>query len=123
MGAINPPGSPSSQHGALSLTIKEVNALYQTYIPFAKNGGLFIPTYRSYCIGDEIFVLLALMDEAEKIFIPGRVVWVTPPGAHGNRVAGIGVQFGEANGGTNLRAKIETYLAGMLKSEKPTQTM
>lgn len=123
MDAINQTGSPSSRQGMLSLTIKEVNTLYQAYISFAKNGGLFIPTHRNYHIGDEVFMLLTLMNEADKIPVAGRVIWITPPDAHGGRVAGIGVQFNEVNGSTTPRAKIETYLAGLLKSERPTQTM
>jgi type IV pilus assembly protein PilZ len=60
-------------------------------MPFLRNGGLFIPTNKRFTLGEEVFVLLALMDEAEKIPITGTVVWVTPKGAQGNRQAGIGV--------------------------------
>ena len=66
-------------------------------------------------------VLLTLMDEAEKIPISGRVVWVTPRGAQGNRTAGIGVQFSEQDAAAN--AKIENHLAGSLSSDRPTHTM
>lgn len=115
------PNLPPRQ-GILSLTIKDTNALYHAYIPFTKNGGLFIPTNRNYHIGDEVFMLLTLMEETEKIPVAGKVVWITPRGAQGNRAAGIGVQFNDINGGA-ARAKIETYLAGTLKSEKPTHTL
>lgn len=123
MGTLSQSDYSSSRQEILSLTIKEVNALYEAYISFTKNGGLFIPAHKNYRLGDEVFIELTLMDEPEKIPIAGRVVWVTPPGAQGHRAPGIGVQFNEINGGNNARAKIETYLAGMLKSEKPTQTM
>ncbi|ADE16176.1 type IV pilus assembly PilZ [Nitrosococcus halophilus Nc 4] len=122
MSIPNRPGSPPPRQGILSLTIKDTNALYHAYIPFTKNGGLFIPTSRNYRIGDEVFMLLTLMEETEKIPVAGKVVWITPRGAQGNRAAGIGVQFNDINGGA-ARAKIEDYLAGMLKSEKPTHTM
>ncbi|QBQ55417.1 PilZ domain-containing protein [Nitrosococcus wardiae] len=122
MSVSNQPGSPPPRQGILSLTIKDTNALYHAYIPFTKNGGLFIPTSRNYRVGDEVFMLLTLMEETEKIPVAGRVVWITPRGAQGNRAAGIGVQFNDINGGA-ARAKIEDYLAGMLKFEKPTHTM
>ena len=48
---------------------------------------------------------------------------MTPPGAQGNRPAGIGVQFAESPDGETARTKIESILAGILGSEKPTQTM
>lgn len=113
--------SANNRQGILSLTIKDKAVLYSAYMPFVKNGGLFVPTNKSYDIGDEVFMLLTLMEEPEKIPIAGRVVWVTPRGAQGNRTAGIGVQFSEQDATAN--AKIEEHLAGALKSEKPTHTM
>jgi len=65
-----------ARQGILSLTIKDKSALYAAYMPFVKNGGLFIPTNKSYQLGDEVFMLLSLMGEAEKI----PVVSVDPSG-------------------------------------------
>ena len=111
----------SSRNGILSLTIKDKAVLYSAYMPFLTNGGLFVPTNKLYDIGDEVFMLLTLMDEPEKIPIAGTVVWVTPRGAQGNRTAGIGVQFSEQDAAAN--AKIENHLAGSLNSDRPTHTM
>lgn len=110
------------RQGILSLSIKDKGALYAAYMPFVKNGGLFIPTNKSYQLGDEVFMLLTLMDEAEKLPVAGRIIWITPKGAQGSRATGIGVQFSEQDGGS-ARNKIETYLAGALKAERPTHTM
>jgi len=112
----------AGRQGILSLTIKDKGALYAAYMPFVKNGGLFVPTSKNYQLGDEVFMLLTLMDEGEKIPVAGRIVWITPKGAQGSRAAGIGVQFGDQDDGT-ARNKIETYLAGALKAERPTHTM
>lgn len=118
---MNVPLSSGPRNGILSLTIKDKSVLYAAYMPFIKNGGLFIPTSKSYKLGDEVFMLLNLMDEPEKIPVTGKVTWITPKGAQGNRAAGVGVQF---NAGDNAaRNKIETYLAGALKSDRPTHTM
>lgn len=113
--------SPTRQ-GILSLTIKDKNALYAAYMQFVKNGGLFIPTNKKYRLGDEVFMLLTLMEETERIPVAGKIIWVTPIGAEGSRAAGIGVQFSDQDGGV-ARNKIETYLAGALKSDRPTHTM
>ncbi|TVS11569.1 MAG: pilus assembly protein PilZ [Gammaproteobacteria bacterium] len=110
-----------TRNGILSLAIKDKAVLYAAYMPFVKNGGLFIPTNKDYDLGDEVFMLLNLMDEPEKIPVAGRVIWVTPKGAQGNRAAGIGVQFNDQD--DQARAKIETYLAGALTSDRPTHTM
>jgi type IV pilus assembly protein PilZ len=87
--------NPGGRNGILSLTIKDKSVLYAAYMPFIKNGGLFIPTSKQYQLGDEVFMLLKLMDEPEKIPVAGKVVWVTPKGAQGNKVAGVGVQFND----------------------------
>ena len=108
-------------HGIISITIRDTSQLYASYMPFVKNGGLFVPTARQYKIGDEVFMLLTLMDEVEKIPCAGTVVWITPQGAQGGRSAGIGVQFAPQNDG--LSTKIETYLAGAMVSGRPTHTM
>lgn len=117
-------GAPSApKQGILSLSIKDKGALYAAYMPYIKNGGIFIPTNKQYKLGDEVFILLKLMDEADKMPVVGKVVWKTPQHAQGNRVAGIGVQFAEDSDGEAVRNKIETYLAGSLKSDRLTHTM
>ena len=73
--------APGGKHGILSLSIKEVGVLYSAYMPFVENGGLFIPTNSSYKLGDEVFMLLNVMGEEEKIPVAGRVIWITPKGA------------------------------------------
>lgn len=110
------------RQGILSLTIKDKSALYAAYMPFVKGGGLFIPTRKDYQLGEEVFMLLTLMDETDKIPVAGKIVWVTPPGAQGNRAAGIGVQFSDQDDGA-ARNKIEGFLAGALESDRPTHTM
>ena len=113
--------SDTNRQGILSLTIKDKAVLYAAYMPFLDNGGIFVPTNKRYSIGDEVFMLLTLMDEPEKIPIAGRVVWITQAGAQGNRQAGVGVQFSEQDATAN--AKIEVHLGGALTSERQTHTM
>ena len=112
------PGRP----GVLSLTIKDKSALYAAYMPYVKGGGIFIPSNRPYKLGEEVFMLLTLMDSKEKIPVAGHVVWVTPAGAQGGRTAGIGIQFSEKDSGL-ARNKIETILVGQMNSDRSTHTM
>ena len=114
------PAAP--RQGILSLTIKDKSALYAAYMPFVKGGGLFIPTKKTYRIGDEVFMLLTLMEETEKLPVAGKIIWITPVGAQGNRAAGIGVQFSDQDEGA-ARNKIEGFLAGALESDRPTHSM
>lgn len=111
------------RQGILSLAIKDKNALYNAYMAFVKGGGLFVPTAKRYSLGDEVFLLLTLPEEKDRLPVAGKVVWITPTAAQGNRTAGIGVQFAESSDGDTARTKIESILAGILGSERPTQTM
>lgn len=72
------PPAKGPRSGILSLTIRDKSVLYAAYMSFVKNGGLFIPTNKSYKIGDEVFMLLTLMEEPEKIPVAGKVIWITP---------------------------------------------
>ncbi len=76
--------------GVLSLNIREKAALYAAYMPYLKGGGIFIPTNRQYQLGEEVFMLLSLMDDPQRIAVQGKVVWITPEGVQGNRTQGIG---------------------------------
>lgn len=118
---MNLPANEEQSHSVLTLTIKDKSVLYAAYMPFIKNGGLFIPTSKEYELGDEVSMLLNLMDDIDKIPVTGKVAWITPRGAQGNRAAGVGVQFNDD--GVYARNRIETYLTGALKSERPTHTM
>ena len=111
----------TDQQSILSVTIRDKSALYGAYMSFLQNGGLFVPTTRPYRLGDEVFLLLTLMDELERLPVAGRVVWVTPKGAQGNRQTGIGIEFSDED--VTLIAKIENYLAGSLTSERVTHKL
>lgn len=108
--------------GVLALTIKDRASLYASYMPFLKGGGLFIPTNRNYRMGEDVFLLVALPGETEKVQVAGKVVWMTPVGARGNRTAGVGVQFTDKDS-VVVRNRIEAILGSALKSERQTHTM
>ena len=113
-------GTPKS--GVLSLAIKEKAALYAAYMPFVKGGGLFIPTNKPFKVGEEVFMLLSLIDDPMKLKVVGQIVWVSPS-SQVNRPQGVGVQFSEKDGGLEARNKIEGLLGSALKSSRPTHTM
>ncbi|ORU89762.1 MAG: pilus assembly protein PilZ [Cycloclasticus sp. symbiont of Poecilosclerida sp. M] len=111
-----------SRPGILSLSIKDKHALFAAFIDYVEGGGIFIPTAKDYGLGDDVHILLSLMESSEKLPITGKVIWVTPSDAQGSRAAGIGVQFKGAESRA-ARAIIETHLAGMSDSGRPTHTM
>ena len=117
------PSVSSSRQSILPVAIKDEATLYQSYMPFLKGGGLFVPSGKRYNLGDELFLLINLMDDKERLPVTGTVVWITPQGAQGNRVAGIGVQFAESVEGEAARQRIEALLGARLASEKSTFTL
>ena len=109
------------RNGLLNLSIKDINELYACFMPYVTNGGLFVPTRKEFLLGDEVFLLLELLDEPEKIPLTGKVVWITPRGVVTNRKQGIGIQLSEDS--AHIVSKIETYLAGLLNSDRQTHTL
>ena len=105
----------------LSLSIADENVLYATYMPFVRHGGLFVPTTENHELGDEVFLLLALPDDQDRIPVAGRVVWVTPAHARNGRLPGIGVQLSADD--DLVRSRIEACLGPLLESDGPTHTM
>ncbi len=110
------------QQRILNFEIKDKNQLYLAFMPFVTNGGLFININKRYQLGDEVFLVLRLMDETDQLPVAGKVIWVTPAGAEGNRVVGIGIQFSDQDMGVTRR-KIEDYLGELLSADRPTHTM
>lgn len=115
--------SQVARPSVLSLNINSKTALFAAYMPFLKNGGIFIPTPKAYNLGDEVFMLLQLMDDPTKHAVAGSVAWVTPAGAQGSKTQGIGVHFSQDESGKVLRSQIEKILAGHLGSNRPTHTL
>lgn len=125
--AIQQPAAASStavaRPSVLSLPIKEKAALYAAYMPFLANGGIFVPTNKPYKIGDEIYLILTLMDDPTKYPIAGKIAWVTPAGANNNKAQGIGVHFSADESGQRVKARIEELLGAALRSSRATHTL
>ncbi len=132
MSAIPPsssasPPSPAvttvARPSVIQLAIKEKAALYAAYIPLFKEGGVFIPTAREYQLGADVYVLMTLPDDTQRYPVAGKVAWVTPARAAGNRTQGVGVRFPSDEKSRLLKLKIEEILGAHLASERPTQTI
>ncbi len=118
-----PTANAAPRPSVIQLAIKEKAALYAAYIPLFTEGGIFIPTTRDYRLGDDVYVLLTLSDDTQRYPVAGKVAWVTPPRAAGNRTQGVGVRFPTDEKSRLLKMKIEEALGAHLASERPTQTV
>ena len=115
--------STTPRPSVIQLAIKEKAALYAAYIPLFTEGGLFIPTARDYKLGDDVYVLLTLPDDPQRYPVAGKVAWVTPARAAGNRTQGVGIRFPADEKSKVLKIKIEEVLGAHLASDRPTQTI
>ncbi|QJE02361.1 pilus assembly protein PilZ [Massilia forsythiae] len=120
---VEPNAAQTPRPAVLSLAIKEKAALYAAYMPFLKNGGMFVPTNKPHKLGDEIYLILSLMDDPNKYPIAGKVVWITPPGAANNKAQGIGVHFPADETGQRAKLRIEEILGAALRSSRATHTL
>jgi type IV pilus assembly protein PilZ len=107
-----PPTGAVPRTDALPLRIRDVAILQAVWMPWVKGGGLFIPTNKHYRLDDEMLMLITLLDDAERLPVAGKVIWITPPGAQGNRPQGVGVQFHDDAAGRQARVRIEALVAG-----------
>jgi type IV pilus assembly protein PilZ len=115
--------STAPRPSVIQLAIKEKAALYAAYIPLFQDGGVFIPTARDYKLGDDVYVLLTLPEDPQRYPIAGKVAWVTPAKAAGNRTQGVGIRFPPDEKSKQLKVKIEDILGAHLASDRPTQTI
>jgi type IV pilus assembly protein PilZ len=109
--------------GVFTLVIRTKAALYAAWMPLLKGGGLFLPSNKAHTLGEEVLVLLSLLDDPNKIPLHGTVAWINPAHTTGNRPQGIGVQLHESDVAKELRKKVEGLLAGALQSARPTNTI
>jgi len=110
------------RNAVISIAIKDKQALYMSYMPFVKNGGLFVPTQKDYNLGDEMFLLVKVMDEIEPVHISGKVIWISPAGALGNKPRGVGVQFMGDDAKSTVHL-IESKLGASISLTRTTHTM
>ena len=113
----------SQRPGVFTLVIRSKASLYAAWIPLLKGGGIFLPSTRSHTLGEEVLILLSLLDDPNKIPLHGAVAWINPAHGTGNRPQGIGVQLHDSEASRELRKRVEGLLAGALQSSRPTHTI
>jgi len=106
-----------------TLVIRTKAALYAAWMPLLKGGGLFLPSNKTHTLGEEVLVLLSLLDDNNKITLQATVALINPAHTTGNRQQGIGVQLHDSEVARELKKKVEGLLAGALQSARPTNTI
>ena len=112
----------STRPAILQLRIESDQELYQAYIPSFQGGGLFVPTSRPYQLGDELYGLLSIGDDAQRHPLVGKVAWVTPANHAATRQRGVGIRFPDDERGQKLKKLIEDRLGNALHSGRANHT-
>jgi|TARA_B110000483_G_scaffold216665_1_gene268399 type IV pilus assembly protein PilZ len=68
----------ADKDGVLSVVLRDPVALFGTYMPHATGGSLFIETQKNVNLGDEVFILLDILEQGESTPVSAKVIWVTP---------------------------------------------
>jgi type IV pilus assembly protein PilZ len=118
-----PGAGTTPRPSVIQLAIKEKAALYAAYIPSFTEGGIFIPSAKDYKLGDDVYVLMTLPEDPQRYPVAGKVAWITPAKAAGNRTQGIGIRFPSDEKSKLLKIKIEQLLGAHLGTDRPTQTI
>ena len=83
------------------LHFQNARALAACYMPFIRNGGLYISTPENLPLGEQVFLLLRFLDESSRLAVSATVVWITPS-------KGVGVRLDDRE--SRARGRIENYL-------------
>jgi type IV pilus assembly protein PilZ len=123
MTEVATPDSLAHRPGVFTLVIRSKAALYAAWMPLLKGGGIFLPSSKSHALGEEVLILLSMLDDPNKIPLQGHIAWINPAHSAGNRPQGIGVQLNDSEVSRELKKKVEGLLAGALQSSRPTHTI
>ncbi|QFY43606.1 pilus assembly protein PilZ [Candidatus Methylospira mobilis] len=99
----------------IDITIPDGKMLAQAWMPFVKNGGLFVPTQNEARLGEWLVLAVTLPDAAQPIRVLGHIVWLSRSGADNGMPAGWGIQFSERDNG-QTRRRIEESLQRLAPS-------
>lgn len=99
----------------IKLVITDKQDLAKAYIPFFKNGGLFVKGKTNFNLGDEIFLIVSLEETGEQLAVNGRIGWLSPPSSV-TYPSGIGIHFNQEKAGLDAKSRIEILLGSLLKN-------
>jgi len=112
----------AARPSVMSLAIRDQAGLAAAYMPFVQGCGLFVPTTRQANLGDDLYLIMTLLDDPNKYAVPGKVVWITPAGTAG-RPQGLGIQFANNEAGEQVRARFENLIGSAALGARHTNTL
>lgn len=107
----------------LIISLKDKPSAYYSYMPFFEQGGFFVSTADAFEMGEEVLLVMELLDYPETFFLRTRVGWLNPSRTSNGQPQGIGLVLGDDESAVACRQYIEEQLPGLLHSDRATYTM
>ena len=105
----------------VKINIADRHELLRCYIKQFKFGGIFAKGRYNYTLGEEVFLLMTLVETEESFALNSTVGWVTPPTTAGYP-EGIGCQFNNDKASIAARNRIELLLGSALNRDHDCYT-
>lgn len=94
----------------IKLNYNDKNELANSYVKYFCNGGIFIRSNHEYDFGQELFLLISILNEDILLAVSGTVCWYSPKDIELGAYYQVGVQFNNDKVGNFARETIENLL-------------
>lgn len=118
------PTAPAPVPGKMvKMALTDRTTIYNSYMSFLNNGGVFIASDDAFEMGDEVLLVLEIGDALERFPLKTKVCWINPKRGSSTRPRGVGLAFDNSDVAKNARHLIENNLAGLLDLPRATYTI
>ena len=114
---------PVERRKKMNITIRDRTLLYNSWMSFSKTGGLFVPSEEPFKIGDEVMIVLNVMEHDRGFILLCKVGWISASAGNAAHPKGVGLVFPGDDNGRAAKAVCEMNLAGLLDNPRMTYTM
>ena len=114
---------PSSPGKMVKVVLTDRTSIYNSYMSFLSNGGVFIASDGDFAMGEEFLLMLEIGETADRFPLKTKVCWINPLRGNTTRPRGVGLAFDKSDTAKQARHLIENSLAGLLDLPRPTYTI
>ena len=107
----------------IQLKLTDKSQIYNSYMPFLENGGLFVPTDDTLSLEEEVLLVLEIAPHHDKKYLRTKVAWINPVRTSPQRPKGVGLAFDADESNIQVKNLIESELGKMLLSDRITYTL
>ncbi len=107
----------------VQVNLVDRTSIYNSYMSFLNNGGVFIASDDTFAMGDEVLLVLEVGEAADRFPLKTTVCWINPVRGSTTRPRGVGLAFDNGDTAKQARHYIKNSLAGLLDLPRPTYTI